>query len=478
MASDVFSVLFAVAEAHPYAKVGGLADVGSALPKALARRGHDVRLVLPGYRWLTGGAELASYEIPFGGEIERIGLIDHGLDDGVDVWTLSNERYFARDRVYGYDDDIARFILFSKAVVHVAADVTPDVVHGNDWHAGLVPEYARRGECAPLLEESAMALTIHNLAYQGPLDENTRPLVCLDQNGLDSLLARGIAFADAINTVSDHYRQEIVRDGGMGLDHLLRGRGQALRGILNGIRYEDFDPATDPHIPAPFDSSSLERKRTNRVELQRRSGLAADPAVPVVGMVARIVEQKGIDVLVGAIPQVVALGAQVVVMGLGEPRYEAALAREAAAHGGSVAYHRTDEEALARLLYAGSDFFLAPSSFEPCGLGPLIALRYGSIPIVRRTGGLAETIVDCLVDPDRGLGFTFVRKYPRDLVRTVASALEVYRSRASWTELQLRAMAADFSWERSVRDYEAMYRDAVRERRRSALPALIGSASV
>lgn len=479
MGSAAFSVVFAVAEAQSYAKVGGLADVGSALPKALARRGHHVTLVLPGYPWIKAGRVFASYDVRFGKGHEPVDLVCHGLDEGVEVWTVRNARHFGRERIYGYVDDVNRFILFSKAVVRFACELQPDVVHGNDWHAALVPEYARKTDCAPLLDESAMVLTIHNLAYQGPLDAEANDLIGLDGQPLDTLLGRGIAFADAINTVSDRYREEIIMDGGgMGLGPLLRRRSRALRGILNGISHEDFDPATDASLPAPFDSSSLEGKRMNRIELQRRSGLRPDPAMPVVGMVARLVEQKGIDVLLGAIPQVIALGAQVVVMGLGEPRYEEALAREAAAHDGWVAYHRTDEEALARLLYAGSDFFLAPSTFEPCGLGPLIALRYGSIPIVRRTGGLAETIVDYQVDPGRGLGFTFVRKYPRDLVRTFARALEVYRVPESWTDLQRRAMAADFSWERSVRDYEAMYRDAVRERGRSVESALSGSARI
>jgi starch synthase len=473
-------ILFAVAEAYPFIKVGGLADVGGALPKALARLGHDVRLLLPGYPSVGTGRPVAALEIPMGPITERVEVRYQGERRGVKVYSVASREYSGKEAIYGgyKDHDVAPFVLFSRAVVALAAraDWRPDIIHCNDWHTGLVAWEARRGSFAKELARTGTVLTIHNLAYQGHFGPETEVLVEPDEEE-ESLLGLGIASADVVNTVSQSYLEEILTpELGMGMDGLLRSRADDLYGILNGVDYEEFDPRTDPHLAARYDGLSEEGKRRNKAALQTRTGLAVDPEAPLLGMVARLVQQKGVDALCASLDALVGLGAQLVVMGTGEEHLQKSLEAAAARHPGAVTYHPTSEEALSRLVYAASDFFLAPSSFEPCGLSPLIALRYGSIPIVRRTGGLADTIRDYTQDPSAGLGFTYVRKYPRHLVKTVRRALEVYRRKEEWQALRERAMAADFSWERSSLQYEELYERAIAARERSR--ALTASAPV
>jgi ADP-glucose type glycogen/starch synthase len=463
-----FRILYAAAEAYPFAKVGGLGDVAGALPKALARLGHEVTLVIPAYRHLRReGAHVDACDVSFTGRTERVDVYRLGELGAVQVFALGDEAAIGREQVYGYEDDDWRFLLFARAVVTFAAmqERRPHVLHGNDWHLGLLPQDVRHGAYASAYASSATVFTIHNLMYQGLLTERAAALLGPEDSFEGPFLARGIAFADKVNTVSDAYLREILTaKGGQGLHGLLRSRADDLCGILNGIDYQEFDPSHDPHLPARYDAASIERKAENKRALQRRSGLEDDPTRPVIGMVARLVDQKGLDLVCAGLDRFVELGAQVVVMGVGEDRYRQALRAGQERLPGAMAFHDTDDEALARLVYAGSDLFLAPSNFEPCGLTPLIALRYGSIPVVRRTGGLAETVHDYRRDPETGLGFTFVRKYASHLVQTVREALALYRQPEAWRALQRRAMAADFSWERSSRAYERLYLEALRKR--------------
>ncbi len=479
MSGKPLKILFAIAEAYPFIKVGGLADVGASLPKALARLGHDVRLVLPGYSCVGAGRPTVSLETPMGPETE-LAHVDHlGVHGGVSVYAVGNESYFDRGAAYGgyEDDDVAPFVLFSKAVVAFAArsDWKPDVIHCNDWHLGLVPQYVRYGPDRAALDRTRTVLTIHNLAYQGHFGPETEALAGLE-DGEGSMLARGIAFADAVNTVSRSYLEEILTvEHGMGMDGLLCSRMGDLYGILNGVDYEEFAPETDPYIAARYDGSFVEGKRRNKAVLQKLSGLEPNPDAPLLGMVARLVDQKGVDLLCRSVDEMTALDAQVLIMGRGDEHYERALEEAASRHAGVVAYHATSEEALARQVYAGSDFFLAPSTFEPCGLGPLIALRYGSIPIARRTGGLAETITDHTRHPESSLGFTFARRTPGALVRAVSRALETYSRKSEWQALQERAMGANFSWEDAGRAYERLYARTLAGRRTTALPRTKGA---
>ena len=465
-------IAFASAEAFPFAKVGGLADVGGALPKALARRGHEVRLLLPGYGWLPPGDPVLDVEVEHRGRCERVAVVSHGRHEGVHVCSLQHEPHFARERIYGYDDDDARFTLFSNAVTAVAAAPRwrPDVLHVHDWHLGLVPQAVREGPHREALRRTATVLTIHNLAYQGPAQPD--PALLGGVNGPGSLLERGIAHADAVTTVSRRYLSEILTPRhGMGLDDALRRRGSAVSGIMNGVDYDVFDPSCDLHIAEPYGADRPDGKALNKAVLQERSGLAVAPDVPLIGMVARLVDQKGLGLVCETASALVELGAQLVVMGVGEARYERALEQAAATHPGLVAYHADGGDAAARLVYAGSDLFLAPSTYEPCGLGPLIAMRYGAVPVVRRTGGLADNIPDVRRDPDNGLGFTFVLRYPRQLVRAVSAALAVYADPPAWQRLRRRVMAADYSWDTSVLEYERVYGEALARRGAVAVAA-------
>jgi starch synthase len=480
MSTRPLKILFAIAEAYPFIKVGGLADVGASLPKALALLGHEVRLVLPRYPCVGTGRPIVSLEIPIGSHTELAHVDHHGVHAGVSVYAVGNESYFDREAAYGgyEDDDVAPFVLFSKAVAAFCAssEWKPDVIHCNDWHLGLVPQYVRHGPHRAALGSTRTVLTIHNLAYQGHFGPETEALIGLE-DGEGSMLGRGIAFADAVNTVSQSYLEEILTvEHGMGMDGLLRSRMGDLYGILNGVDYEEFDPHTDPYIAARYDGSFVEGKRTNKAVLQQLSDLEPNPEAPLLGMVARLVDQKGVDLLCRSLDELVALEAQVVIMGRGDEHYERALEEAASRQAGSVAYHPTSEEALARQVYAGSDFFLAPSTFEPCGLGPLIALRYGSIPIARRTGGLAETIRDQCRHPRSGLGFTFARRSGESLLKAVSRALKIYSRKSEWHALQGRAMGANFSWEEAGRAYERLYwRALAGGRRTSALATTKGA---
>ncbi|WP_197515695.1 glycogen/starch synthase [Arthrobacter sp. U41] len=458
-------MLFASAEAYPFVKVGGLADVSSALPKRLANLGFDVRLVIPGYRGL-GGSKVLAFEVPFGPVAERVVVRRLPPLGGVDVVTLDLPGWFDREVPYSYqDDDVMPFVLFSKAVTTLAAQDSwrPHLIHCNDWHCGLVAQDARQGPHRRALERTGIVFTIHNIAYQGRVGAATDQLIGLPPAG--TLLERGIAFADRVNTVSPRYMQEILTPAqGAGMDGLLRARGDTARGILNGVDYEEFDPERDPWIDTRYDGSFIAGKASNKEALQRISKLERAPERPLFGMVARLVSQKGVGLLSSALDQIVARGAQVVVMGEGALRYRRELQAAARRLPGNVAYHPDSRESLARQVYAGSDFFLAPSVFEPCGLTPLIALRYGTVPVVRRTGGLADTVTDYAEDPAAGLGFVFVQRRVASMLSAVDSALAVYRREPEWRRLQQRVMAADFSWRAPASEYVALYDEAVRSR--------------
>lgn len=459
-------IMFASAEAYPFMKVGGLADVSSALPQRLAQLGVDVRLVIPAYPGLNGDP-LLTFDMDYGPVAQMVVVRSLPPLGGVEVLALDLPGWFERAVPYSYqDDDVMPFVLFSKAIAALAAQGPwrPDVIHCNDWHCGLIAQEARQGPHQRELADTGIVFTIHNIAYQGRVGAATDRLIGLPPAG--TLLERGIAFADRVNTVSPHYMQEILTPAhGAGVDGLLRARVETVRGILNGVDYEEFNPCRDPWIETHYDNSFIAGKRANKVALQRISDLEPAPDRPLFGMVARLVAQKGIGLLSSALDQFVARGAQVVVMGEGAHRYRRELKAAVRRFRGSVAFHPTSRESLARQVYAGSDLFLAPSVFEPCGLTPLIALRYGTIPVVRRTGGLADTVKDYVEDPAEGLGFVFVQRRVSSMLSAVDNGLAVYRRAPEWNRLQQRAMRADFSWRGPAREYVALYEEAVNSRR-------------
>ena len=486
-------VLMVAAEFDPFAKTGGLADVLASLPKALARRGLDVRVAIPRYGSidLDGVSRrpgIARFLLPFDGRNEPV-RIDAVSLNGFEVLLIDNHHYFSsREAIYGYPDDGHRFTFFTRAALEIprVLDWQPDVIHCHDWHTGLIPNWLNTTDRhLPEFADAASVFTIHNLEYQGHFGPQELQAAGLEAQGFiphptrqdlnDVLIfmSRGILFADKINTVSPRYAGEILTpEYGHGLDPLLRDRETDLHGILNGIDTDTSNPATDPHLPSHYSLDRLDRRAPNKRALQTALGLPTRPDAPLLGLVTRLAEHKGLDLLLASLPHMLDRGAQVVVLGLGEPRHEEALREVAFAHPDQVAAAIRFDNQLASLIYAGSDIFLMPSRHEPCGLGQLIAMRYGSVPVVRATGGLADTVDD--VDPvnHTGVGFVFNRYDPIDFFGAVARALEVYRFQDSWTQIMRRGMARDPSWDVSAAAYERLYADALTARRNQASPAL------
>ena len=468
-------IVFSAAEAAPYAKVGGLADVAGSLPQALAALGHDVTLYLPLHGQIdrarvglpaTGRARL----VPFGDRNVRV-RYPETMRDGVRTIFVDNARILAREKVYGAPDDNKRYAFFCRAVFEDirSAEELPDVVHAHDWHTALlVPLVAR----ARAMRGTATVFTIHNLAYQGRTSADILKLIGLPRARLAiedpnecNPMARAIATADIVSTVSERYAHEILTaEFGERLQGLLKERRRRLTGIVNGIDTRAFDPATDPHIAAHYTATDLAGKARDKEALQREGGLTVDPKAPVFGIVGRLVEQKGVDLLTAAAPHLLKAGGQIVVLGTGDPAYEAKWKDLAARSRGTLWLTLGFDAALAQRIYAGSDLFLMPSRFEPCGLGQLISFRYGTIPIVHAVGGLAETVRDADADPERGNGFSFSRYDAGAFTDAIDRAIRAFRG-GSWRALLRRAMEEDHSWSASAERYVALYRKASRLRR-------------
>lgn len=466
-------VLVAAAEAYPLVKVGGLGDVAGSLPKALRALGHDVRIALPRYAAIRDVKEdLGRFAVRLGSGTEEARLLTAEID-GVPVYLVDKPDLYDRPKVYEYEDDGKRFGFFSKALLDLmpAADFWPDVLHCNDWHSALAPAFLKTQYAGDDRYRSLKAvLTIHNLQHQGlfgrdlfdwtGLPPETWSVEGVEFYGKMNFMKAGIVYADLVGTVSPTYAREIqTAEFGYGLDGLLRSRSSVLSGILNGIDADVWNPAKDPEIARSYTRSTIARKAEDKRALQKEAGLPTSGNMPVLGMVSRITEQKGLDILLTALPDLLDLGAQVIILGTGEKRYEEPLATLAKVHPNLVAY-LTYDEALAHRIYAGSDFFLMPSKFEPCGLGQMISLRYGTVPIVRATGGLADTVTDAAGDPKRGNGFVFTEYTPEALVEATRRALDRFRAGRGWKALQLRAMASDLSWKASAAQYAAWYERA------------------
>lgn len=471
-------VLMAAAEVAPFAKVGGLADVAGSLPKALAAVGNDVRIVMPRYRDIVQETTtVADLAVPVGDRREtaivrqtRIEARLNGDTKKVPVYFIDNYHYFDREGIYAHGDDAERFAFFSRAVLAMLPVIgfRPDIIHCNDWQTGPVPVMLRalyRGE--QFFRRMATVYTIHNLRYQGNFprtvlrllglgDEHFRP-DRLEFYGEVSYMKAGILYADAVNTVSRRYAEEIqTPEFGERMDGLLRARRDDLFGIINGINYHEFDPAHDPRIFRPYDALHIEDKKENKYGLQRELGLPVRD-VPLLAVISRLVDQKGLDLVAQAVPELLAEDVQLVVLGTGDRHYEELFARLGREHPRQVAAHIGFNGILAQRIYAGADIFLMPSRFEPCGLGQLISLRYGTIPVVRETGGLADTITNYHPSTGGGNGFTFRDYSPEALAGAVREALRAYRVPATWHRLVRAAMEMDFSWNRSAAEYLDLY---------------------
>ncbi len=469
-------VLFVSAELAPYAKVGGLGDVAAALPRALADLGVEIAVAIPKYRAVTALARdltpVGSFPVPMGEEIRTCQVFQSFLPRSeVPVYFLGHDPLFDRPGIYGdghhdYPDSLERFAFLSRAAVELgpALGWLPDVIHANDWHTALIPVYLRSGQVD---FPARSVLTIHNLAHQGWFPARDAPLAGLDEEGREqarigdqmNLLKGGIRTADRITTVSPSYAAEIL-DRGEGLEEHLRARADALVGILNGVDYSVWNPACDPHLWAPYSVEDLAGKAENKRHLRAALGLPADES-PLVGIVSRLVNQKGFDLVIEGFERMMALGIQLVVLGTGDPRYESFLRQAQLRYPSRVRARLGFSEPWAHRIEAGADIFLMPSRFEPCGLNQLYSLRYGTVPVVRATGGLKDTIHDYDPEHDTGNGFTFDAYTAEAMLGALTRAVRLWHhDRAAWRRLMQRGMREDHSWERSAREYLAVYAQA------------------
>lgn len=486
------NILFATAEVAPFSKTGGLADVAASLPKALARRGHRVSILTPLYRHIDPvkqrfSRRLTTLEVPRKAKSQRkieATVWETRLAAGVNVFFVDCPEYFEREGLYGYDsgdfeDNAERYAFFSRAAVEFARQFTVpvDVLHCQDWHSALAPvyhDYYYRDDLAQV----ATLLTLHNVAYQGTFDEAQFDATGLPKgtfaseselfhDGKMNFLKGGILHADKVTTVSPTYADELTEDGGgFGLGDVLRERGDDLVGILNGADYGIWSPETDLHIAVNYDREELNGKRRNKAELQHRMGLPVRPVLPLVSFVGRLTEQKGLDILIPALRRELEgmdderSGFQMLLLGDGEAKYQEAITKLAEDFPRRVAARVGYDDELAHHFFAGSDVLVVPSHFEPCGLTQIYAMRYGTVPVVHAVGGLADTVTDIDDDP-KGTGFVFDEYTTDDLADALARATERYRHHRQWRPLMVRAMEADFSWERSALRYEDLYREAV-----------------
>jgi len=474
-------ILFVTSEAYPLMKTGGLADVSGALPAALARAGDDVRMLMPGYPQALDVAENkrpgANLGDPLGcGEVRLIEAQMPG--SGVKVWLVDCPALYKRDGnpYVGADgkdwpDNPLRFAMLARVAAMIsmpgnAIRWTPDVVHANDWQTGLVPAYLHYWGG----RHARTVFTVHNLQYQGifpasRLDALGLPREAHAIDGLEfhhdiSFLKAGLYYSDALTTVSPTYAGEIqTREHGCGMDGLLRLRAKALSGVLNGIDMADWNPAADSRLSHAYSAERPAGKAKVKAQMQSEMGVAVEPAAPVFGMVSRLTAQKGVDLVLEIAPSLAARGAQLVILGSGDKAWETALTQLGKAHPNISVTIGYDEE-MAHRVIAGSDVFLMPSRFEPCGLTQMYALRYGTLPLVRRTGGLADTVVDVAI-AGKGTGFVFDKPEAKALATATDRALGLYADTAAWKKVLVRAMKRDFGWETAAQSYRNLYSELV-----------------
>jgi starch synthase len=475
-------VLFVSSEVYPLAKTGGLADVSAALPKALAALGVDMQLIMPGYpqalECAANKAIAAEFDDAMGAGTARL-ISGRTPDSGLPLWLVDCPALFARDGgpyqdEHGHDwsDNLHRFGLFSHVAARLARgdlveSFRADLVHAHDWHAGLVPAIlAASGGARP-----ATLFTMHNLAYQGVFPAERHPVLAFSPNALGpeglefygriSLLKAGICYSDRLTTVSPTYAREILTpDYGFGLDGLLRRRSADLVGILNGADYRIWDPASDRHIAAGFSMRDLAGKRICKAALKQEFGLERGDEMPIVVFMSRVTDQKMADVVAEILPEIADLGAQCIVFGDGDRAISSAFEAASRARPGRIASRTGYAEPLAHRVLAGGDMLLHPARFEPCGLTQLYAMRYGTLPVVRSTGGLSDTVVDAseaAIAAGTATGFAFEPPERDAMLACLKRALALYRHPLSWRKLQRQAMAQDFSWEDSARRYLALY---------------------
>ena len=477
-------VLFVASEAAPFIKTGGLADVMGALPKALQALGVEPALVIPNYEGV-GEEYKNAMETVFEGSVDLswrnqyLG-VKKLVQDGIPVYFIDNEYYFKRDKLYGYDDDAERFAYFSKAALTMLhyIDFKPDVIHTNDWHTGLLGAYLKEDFMQdPYFQGMKNVYTIHNLKYQGVFGRNIvedvlgLPLHLLyngniENDGDVNFMKAGMCYADFITTVSPSYAEEITYPYfGEGLEDYVALCAGKISGILNGLDEQEYNPETDPHIPVRFDASNvLVKKPLAKEALQRELGLTVNREIPVVGMITRLVEAKGLDLVMHIMDELMEEQVQLVVVGTGDEEYANALRELAWRHPGSVSVNILFNEGLARRVYAGADMFIMPSRYEACGLSQMIAMRYGTVPVVRETGGLKDSVINFdKYNTPEGNGFSFANFNAHELLFTIKRGLTCFAEKPLWEKIVYNAMHSDNSWNRSAQAYADLYAKVVED---------------
>ncbi len=490
-------ILMVSSEVVPFAKTGGLADVAGSLPKALAtvgnnQAGHDVRVTLPHYKGIEGARYRMDFPVLFKNRAETAIIREASIDAQyqgehrlVPVYLVDNHHYFYRDGMYMFEDEAERFAFFCRAVLEMLPRLNwqPDIIHCNDWQSGPIPFFLKvRYRQDSFYNKIATVFTIHNLQYQGNFPKQALSLLgvgeeyftpdLLEFYGTVSFIKTGILFADVISTVSKTYANEIQRpEMGERLDGLLRKRSADLYGIVNGINYHEFNPQTDPRIHCNYSRDSLENKRENKYALQKEMGLPVKN-VPVIGMISRLVEQKGLDLVASVMERLMEMDLQFILLGTGDPYYEKTFIKIKEKYPEKADIYIGFNAILAQRIYAGADMFLMPSRFEPCGLGQLIAMRYGTIPIVRAVGGLADTVHDFNPVTGSGNGFVFSEYSTEAVWHALSRALTLYHNDpGQWQRLVRHAMEMDFSWARSAVEYLQLYQEAISRHQKRAKTA-------
>lgn len=494
MPKKPLKIFFASSEVVPFAKTGGLADVASALPKNLKLLNHDVRVIMPKYGSINDAKfrlreviRLKKIEVPMGKKTYVISVKSAFIPSSkVQVYFVEYPEYYHRESLYvdpktgtDWEDNPARFLLFSRSILEIAKTLSwqPNIIHCNDWQTSAVPLYLKtlyRDD--EFFAETKTVLSIHNVGYQGNFSPDSvtsggfpadlfYPLSPIEFNGKFSFLKTGIKYADIITTVSETYAREIqsTAEYGFGFEGILHDRTDDLYGILNGIDDDIWNPEKDDLIPFKFSRDDLTGKQKDKAALLEHCNLQKHPDFPLIGIISRLADQKGFDLIANVLKDIAALDMQMVILGTGDKKYHDLFNKASKKYPDKFSVHLTFNNALAHQIEAGSDCFLMPSRYEPCGLNQMYSMKYGTIPIVRATGGLADTVVDADADPENGTGFTFKKYDAAKMLDAVKRALRHYQDAATWKTLQVRCMSRDFSWKKSARKYVEIYRLALKK---------------
>ena len=477
-------ILLVSAEVYPFAKTGGLADVSGALPPALKKLGHDIRVIMPKYPCTAkAGKKIQSLKIDLklSGFNEKGTLFKSELDEGVPIYLIKHDGYFNRKHIYGepgsdYPDSVERFSFFSQAVLEAvkSIDFKPDIIHCNDWHTGLIPVYLKSIHLKdPWFSQTKTFFSIHNLGYQGNFPHSQMKVTGLDESlfteeGLEfydqiSFLKGGLIFSDTLSTVSPTYSQEIqTPDLGFGMQGILQKRSDCLHGILNGVDETIWNPKTDPLIAANYGPKSLSQKKQCREDLIKTFSLRLNKKTPILCMITRLSQQKGIDLIMESKDMLDKQDVSLVILGTGSTEYEAFFKQWSRDRPDRVATAMKFDESLGHRILAGSDMLLMPSLYEPCGLTQMYALKYGTIPIVRAVGGLKDSIQEFSEKTGKGTGFKFKAPQTKFFLKSLQKALSYFHQTQTWKKLMLNGMAKDNSWEFAAKQYSRLYQKSLR----------------